>query len=266
LAACIGNQFDLTTLSVVYEQSPTATASLLWPAIQAGLIIPTSEVYKFYQAQAQPQRGQAQQSPKPVLSGAVLSEPILSEAIPDERLSLSTYRFLHDRVQQAAYSLIPERQKQSIHFKVGQRLLQVLSPEEQSEKLFEIVNQLNVGATLVTGSAEKLQLIRLNLAAGRKAKAATAYEAAVRYVQTGRALLDKGSWQREYELTRSLYEEAAEVAYLNTDFDQSEQLSAEVLQHAKTLLDKINASITKIQSNIAQSKLIEAIQIRPVAK
>ncbi|MEO1636902.1 MAG: AAA family ATPase, partial [Cyanobacteria bacterium J06631_9] len=238
LAACIGNQFDLATLAIVHEHTPAATVTALWPAIQAGLIIPTSEVYKFYQVQEE-----------------------TDEPISVENLTLSTYRFLHDRVQQAAYSLIPEGQKQKTHFKVGQRLSQTLSTEEQSEKLFEIVNQLNFGETLVTEPVEKEQLVRLNLAAGRRAKMATAYSAAMEYFSVGRRLLPDNSWKSAYKLTLALYEELSEVAYLNGDFEQSAQFAAMVLEQATSLLDQTNVYVTKIQSSIAQEKLTEAIQI-----
>ncbi|MEO0769344.1 MAG: serine/threonine-protein kinase PknK, partial [Cyanobacteria bacterium J06649_4] len=251
LSACIGNRFDLATLAIVHEKSRAETAIDLWSALQAGLIVPTSEVYKFYQSQAdQTQKEQThEKSRRDTAADCSNAE------------ANSTYRFLHDRVQQAAYSLIPEEQKKRTHFKVGQRLSQVLSAEEQTEKLFEIVNQLNFGQAFVMSPAEKENLIRLNLAAGRKAKASTAYGAAVQYFAVGRALLGGNGWQTDYGLSLSLYEEAAEAAYLNTDFEQSEQLSSVVLQQANTLLDKINVYIAKIQSRISQANLIGALQI-----
>jgi len=253
LSACIGNRFDLTTLAIVYDKSPTETAADLWPAMQAGLIIPTNEVYKFYQNQ------EGRQAPQKEISSALTQG--------NESDLLSSYRFLHDRVQQAAYSLIPDDQKQITHFKVGQRLSQTLSEKEKSEKIFEIVNQLNFGIAFISSPTEKEQLVRFNLAAGRKAKAATAYKAAAQYFDIGREMLKETGWQTDYDLTLALYDEAAEVAYLNTDFEASEQLSTIVLQQTKTLLDQINVYVTKIQSNIAQVQLVEALHIAlPVLK
>ena len=244
LAACVGNQFDLATLAIVSEQSPTDAATILWKTLQEGLILPTSQVYKFFQSEE-------------------------NEHSDTPHTVNPSYRFLHDRVQQAAYSLIPETQKQLTHWQIGQLLLQELSGQEQTEQIFEIVNQLNFGMASIKTLAEQNKLAHLNLMASRKAKAATAYAAAVKYCEIGRRILSKDShannipdsWQWSYDLTLALYEESAEVTYLNTDFVQAEKLAAEVLQQAKTLLDRVNVYITQIQSNIAQAKQLEAIQI-----
>ncbi|MEM9541495.1 MAG: AAA family ATPase [Cyanobacteria bacterium P01_E01_bin.42] len=234
LAACIGNQFDLDTLATICEAPEEEVAANLWRALQEGLILPTNEAYKFFHG-----------------SGV--------ENKPEDAVSVG-YRFLHDRVQQAAYSLIPEAQKQTTHYHIGQLLIRNLSSETKENKIFEIVNQLNFGTIFVKTRTEKEELARLNLSAGRKAKASTAYAAAVKYFAVGRGLLGEQSWHVAYELTLALYQESAEAAYLNADFEQMEQLSAEVLQQAKTLLDKIDIYVTQIQSNIARVKLLEAIR------
>ncbi|MBD0395289.1 MAG: AAA family ATPase, partial [Microcoleus sp. C1-bin4] len=109
LAACIGNQFDLVTLAIVDENSPTETATALWKALQEGLILPVSDVYKFYQEGSN--------------SLSITTTGEESEQLPVKNDQLAKYKFFHDRVQQAAYSLIPEEQKRSTHLKIGQRLL-----------------------------------------------------------------------------------------------------------------------------------------------
>ena len=121
LAACIGNQFDLNTLAIVSERSPEDTATELWKALQDALVLPISEVYKFYQTNGISTHTQT----------------------PDRETHSCIYRFLHDRVQQAAYSLIPEEQKQTTHLHMGQLLLQKLSPEQQDTNIFTIVNHWN---------------------------------------------------------------------------------------------------------------------------
>ncbi|MBW4505231.1 MAG: AAA family ATPase [Scytonematopsis contorta HA4267-MV1] len=235
LAACIGNQFDLATLAVVSEQSESETAANLWKALQEGLILPTSEVYKFYVG-------------RETHDAAFLSEVL-------------SYKFLHDRVQQAAYSLIPEDQKQSTHLKIGQLLLSNTPIEEREEKIFGIVNQFNYGLDATAEETECHQLAQLNLIAGRKAKAATAYEVATRYLNTGIDLLSSNSWQVHYELILALYTEATEVAHLSGEFEQVEQKAETVLKWGRSLLDKVKVYEIRILSCIAQNKLLGALQI-----
>ncbi|MEG3979834.1 AAA family ATPase [Microcoleus sp. T3B2] len=245
LAACIGNQFDLATLAIVDENSPEETASALWKALQDGLILPISEVYKFYQAEGN-------------------SESVIAQGKKYDQLLIThdqvpKYNFLHDRVQQAAYSLIPESQKRSTHLKIGQLLLKNTPEAEREERIFDIVNHLNVGVELITPEAEREHLARLNLVAGKKAKGATAYAAAVEYFNIAKELLTANSWQNQYELTLALYTEAAEAAYLSGDFDRMETLASVVESCAKTLLDKVKVYEVQMQACMAQNKLQEAL-------
>ncbi|MEG4168524.1 MULTISPECIES: AAA family ATPase [unclassified Microcoleus] len=245
LAACIGNQFDLATLAIVDENSPTETASALWNALQDGLILPISEVYKFYQPEGN--------------SESVIGNIKKSDQLLITQDQLPKYNFLHDRVQQAAYSLIPEDQKRSTHLKIGQLLLKNTPEADREERIFDIVNHLNVGVELITQEAEREQLARLNLVAGKKAKAATAYAAAVEDFKVGQELLTENSWHSQYELTLALYTEAAAAAYLNGDFDQMEKLASVVENGAKTLGDKVKLYEVQIQAYMAQNKLQEAL-------
>ncbi|MEH1846025.1 MAG: AAA family ATPase [Nostoc sp.] len=240
LAACIGNQFDLATLAIVLSQSQIETAANLWKALQEGLILPISDVYKFYQAE------------------------------DDERFSLSNentskqiakYRFLHDRVQQAAYSLIPDNQKTATHLKIGHLLRQNFSEIEQEEKLFDIVGHLNLGQELITQVSDRQALAQLNLKAGVKARNSTAYVAARVYLQTGLELLQTNCWQHTYKLTLNLYVTAAEVAYLNGDFEGMEQITALVLQEAQTIFDKVKIYEIQIVAKTTQSQMLQAIAI-----
>ncbi|MEG4801944.1 AAA family ATPase [Microcoleus sp. ARI1-B5] len=245
LAACIGNQFDLATLGIVSEKSPIETANFLWKALQEGLILPVSEVYKFYLGEGNGELAIGQKDSDP----------------------LPNYKFLHDRVQQAAYSLIAASQKQATHLKIGQLLLQNTPIQERDERIFAIVNQLNMGWELISQPAEIEELARLNLIAGRKAKASTAYAAAVKYLSTAINLLSGDSsgetlgsrWQTQYDLTLEIVVEAAEAEYLNTNFPAATTLIEMVLQHGKTLLDRIPAYEIKIQIDMAQHQFNDAI-------
>ena len=169
------------------------------------------------------------------------------------------YKFVHDRIQQAAYSLIPESQKQSFHLRIGRLLLSNISAEEQEERIFDSVNQFNLGQELLTDRTERDELAKMNLIAGRRAKASTAYTAALKYLTIGTQLLADDCWEKKYELSLALYETAAEVAYLSGDFSLSEQFVQVVLVQSKTVLDKVKVYEVKIQAYGAQNKALEAI-------
>ncbi|MEH1938859.1 MAG: AAA family ATPase [Nostoc sp.] len=235
LAACIGAQFDLNTLAIVLEQSLEATAADLWKALQEGMIIPNTKIYKFF----------------------IQSD---SESVSDAAAN-PIYRFLHDRVQQAAYSLIPDEQKQATHLKIGQLLQQNSSEIEREEKLFDIALHLNQGQALITQQQEREALAQLNLKAGGKARSSTAYTAARLYLQTGIELLEVDCWQHQYELTLNLYVAAAEASYLNGDFAGMELFAASVLQQAQTILDKVKIYEIQIVALVAQSQILAAIAV-----
>lgn len=233
LAACIGNQFDLTTLAIVSEQSSADTATALWKALQEGLILPTSQVYKFFQ-ESEPRDTQSPVNPK--------------------------YRFLHDRVQQAAYHSIPEDQRLLTHWQIGNLLLKKTSAQKE-ENLFEIINHLNIGKALITNLTEQIQRVRLNLSAGMKAQAANAYAAAVTYFLTGLDGLPQESWQNHYELMLSLHTGLTEALYLSGDFEQMEAYAEITLNQAQDLLEQVPVYNVKIQAYMAQSRHSEALKL-----
>ncbi|MEH1970458.1 ATP-binding sensor histidine kinase [Nostoc sp.] len=237
LAACVGNQFDLATLAIVREQSEATTADDLWKALQEGLIVPTNDVYKFYQQHS-----------------SVNSHNDYGQ------ITIS-YKFLHDRIQQAAYSLIPDNQKQVTHLHIGRLLQQATTANERDEKIFAIVNHLNQGVALISDEQEKEQLAQLNLAAGHKAKGATAYATALDYFNIGIAMLTANCWHSQYNLALILYEGATESAYLCTNFEQMEQLAEVVLNHAQSWLVRANIYNIKIQACIAQNQQLEALRL-----
>jgi len=236
LAACVGDKFALDVLSLVSEKSANTTATELYSALQAGLILPLSDAYRI---------------------------PLVFDRAESINLKLDTsrvsYKFLHDRVQQAAYSLIPEDQKQFTHLKIGQLLLNNTPPDKLEENIFDIVNQLNVGIDTISQQSEKTQLAQLNLTAGPKAKAASAYEAAVRYLRVAMELLPADCWQSQYDLTLAIYESTAEAEYLNINYADSKKLVDIVLQKANKLLEKMNVYELQIQSYNAQIRLVEAL-------
>ncbi|AFY41078.1 ATP-binding sensor histidine kinase [Nostoc sp. PCC 7107] len=248
LAACIGNSFDLATLAIVSQQSEIETAAALWKALQEGLILPINNIYKFYH-------------PVSLVNGDFSSVDELQQTTNDQDQMTVFYKFLHDRVQQAAYCLIPDDQKQATHLQIGQLLQAQVSEYEQEEKLFDIVGHFNQGRGLITQTSDRQTLAQLNFKAGEKAKTATAYSAATIYLQIAIALLEPDCWQTQYELTSNLYVAAAEASYLNGDFDGMEKFAALVLQQAKTILDKVKIYEIQIAAQTSRSQMLAAIAV-----
>ncbi|MEK7991922.1 MAG: ATP-binding sensor histidine kinase [Thiotrichaceae bacterium] len=237
LAACIGNRFDLRTLAIVCQDLLSTTLENLTEAINENLITTLNH---------------------DELSLAIYQLSNFAENELDENFTIQ-YKFSHDRIQQAAYSLIPAGEKQAIHHQIGRLLLENTPVTKRDEKLFDIVNQLNLATDLIVTFNEKEQLAQLNLVVGKKAQAAVAYEAALRYLIAGKNLLPRDSWKRQYDMTLALTVESAEAAYLNGDFDLMNELIHEVLTHAQALLDKVKVYEIKIQALVAQNQLAFAV-------
>jgi len=171
----------------------------------------------------------------------------------------SAYKFLHDRIQQAAYSLIPEEQRGEMHLRIGRALLQSLTAEQLAEHLFDVANQLNRGAAVLIDRAEKAQVAMIELRAGRKAKASAACASACVYLATGMALLDESGWSRQYELTFNLWLERAECEFLAGNFDQAEQLIAVLLLRAASKVDQAAVYHVKIRLHVVKSEYPQAV-------
>ena len=116
-----------------------------------------------------------------------------------------SYAFLHDRIHEAAYALIPESQRAGEHLRIGRALQADLTASGIAEHLFDVANQLNRGAALLIDRAEKVQVAAIDLRAGQKAKASAAFALAREYFSTGMTLLDESDWSSQYELTFSLW-------------------------------------------------------------
>jgi predicted ATPase/signal transduction histidine kinase/tRNA A-37 threonylcarbamoyl transferase component Bud32 len=170
------------------------------------------------------------------------------------------YRFVHDRIQEAAYSLIPDAERPALHLRIGRLLLADASPEELRERIFEIVNQLNLGSSLISSEDEMRRLIELNLSAGLKAKASTAYHSAARYLAAGMTQLGKESWTDRYELTYRLHFERAECEYLTGQFDDAAGLFQVLLHHAKTNLEKANIHRAEVDLFASKQELDKAVE------
>jgi PAS domain S-box-containing protein len=148
-----------------------------------------------------------------------------------------SYRFLHDRVQEAAYSLIPKDRRAEAHLRIGTLLAEHTPPAKRDEAIFEIVNQLNRGSHLVASVEERERVADLNLIAGKRAKSATAYDAALKYLRAGSALLTEQTWQRNYELVFSIEQLMAECEMLTAEMVAAESRMLRLSQRARNRHD-----------------------------
>jgi predicted ATPase/signal transduction histidine kinase len=169
------------------------------------------------------------------------------------------YKFLHDRIQQAAYSLIPEAHRPEVHVKLGRMLLANLTSDDLTEQLFEVANQFNQGAALLIDRTEKTDVARLNLRTGRKAKASAGYGSARRYFVAGIALLGDSDWESQHELTFSLSLERAECELLSGNFAKAEQLIVELLRRAASNAEFADASCLRINLHILKREHPQAV-------
>ncbi len=148
--------------------------------------------------------------------------------------SEDSYKFLHDRVQEAAYSLIPPQLRAETHLRIGRLFAAHTPPEKREERIFEIVNQLNRGSHLIMSAEERQQVAELNLLAGRRAKVSTAYVSALSYLAAGRALLTEESWNANYELIFSIESLIAECELLTANTAAAENRLSMLAQRARS--------------------------------
>jgi predicted ATPase/signal transduction histidine kinase len=209
--ACIGHRFDLGVLAELTGRTRANIMHELWPALDDGLLLPLREAL-------------------PTGPRTVPLEQDLS-GLP------VTLRFVHDRVQQAAYSLLAPANKQAMHLAIGRQRLLLAQADAGRDlarhpQLFDIVNHLNLGDTLMPDAGERLAVAQLNLAAGRKAKGAAAYLAAFDYLMTAKRQLPAQPWQDCPELAYAIHRDLAECAYLVGQHTVGELLLDTALDHA----------------------------------
>lgn len=248
VAACLGNQFSLASLTQIMACTATELAPQLWPALQNGLLLPEGSNYRLFQGehceQAQIQQAQIQRH-------STQHQRTQGFAID--------YRFAHDRIQQAAYQLMPPAQRQTLHWQIGQQLS--LTPTKNAA-LFEQVNHLNLGCPVTLTLTERSHLVQLNLTAAKKAKQSTAYDLAIAYGSQGLDLLGETAWEDQYDVALDCANTIAEAAYLTGNFEQVATLTALILHHTSaTLLDQIQAYDIQIMTAIAAGRVPEAIAI-----
>ena len=171
----------------------------------------------------------------------------------------SAYKFLHDRIQQAAYTLIPEEHRADVHLRIGRLLLASIPAQSLAEHPFDAANQLNRGAARLVDRDEKKQVAAINLRAGRKAKASAAFSSASVYLAAGMALLNESDWDSLYELMFSLRLERAECEFLTGNFDTADHLIGELLRRAASKVDQMAAYRLKVLLHTVKSENAQAV-------
>ncbi|MBF0549231.1 MAG: serine/threonine-protein kinase PknK [Deltaproteobacteria bacterium] len=231
LAACLGNTFDLPTLAALNDQSVDATRRTLEPAIQAG----------FIQSLAKKTTGEAGEE--------------------DSSLVSLANGFVHDRVRQAAYGLIDEDKRTTIHLRIGRLLLMDLDKDKQEKRLFELVDHLNTSRNLITDKQELVILAQLNLRAGKKARDAAAFSAASEYLTLGLACLPVDAWESHYDLTYQLHLESADTEYINARFDRTEELVHSAINRVKSAREQAALSNSLARQNTMRGRYLDVIRI-----
>ncbi|QIP16975.1 AAA family ATPase [Spirosoma aureum] len=228
MAACIGGLFDMQLLAYLSGQDIPESLQNLWAAVEEGLISPVGENYQY------------------------------ADIIQHTESFRIQIEFSHDRIQQAAYSLMTSDEQAQLHLQIGRFLLQHQLHDE--DHLFDLVNHLNAGAELLTEPAERARLTRLNLTASLKARQASAHLSAFTYVNLARRLAGDQSWTDDYGFALLLHKTAADLEYLNGNFSAAETLMHVCLEHVQTLSEKADVYFLLMQIQSNTTRYYEAIE------
>ena len=188
---------------------------------------------------------------------------LMEEALRADLLELrkDSYHFIHDRIEEAAYLLLPEAQRAEAHLRIG-RLLAAYTPRDQrDDAIYEIVSQLNRGASLIFSQRERKELAELNLAAGRRAKAATAYASALKYLITSEGLLPEDCWEDDYPLIFAIQVIRAECEFLTGDLVSAEERLSKLSCRAEKLVDKSTVACLRSALYCTLNRTDRAVEI-----
>ena len=230
LASCIGNTFDLNTLAIVNNVPLYETKFDLAEVIKEELILVLGDGYKYLSD-----------------VGEVLETTDFASSIQ--------FKFVHDRIQQAAYSLIPEEEKKQIHLKIGRYILNSRQKSNKNfysseieENVFDIVNHFNIAFTLISDENEKINIAKLNLIAGRKATKSAAFNSALQFINEGIKFVSEKDWDLNYNLLWQLHKEKASCEFTNALLEEAELTTKLLLNKSKTEDEKVE--VYKIYVNV----------------
>jgi PAS domain S-box-containing protein len=171
------------------------------------------------------------------------------------------YRFVHDRIQEAAYSLIPEELRTKAHLRIGRLLAAHTLRETREKAVFDIVNQLNRGASLITSQEEREQVAELNLLAGTRAKSSTAYASALNYFTAGAALLAEHCWHYQRELAFALELHRAECEFLTGRLAEAEKRLQALSALATDPVERANVASLRVDLYVTLDESARAVAV-----
>lgn len=230
LASCIGNKFNIKTLAAVSQKAEAEVAVLMEQVIAEGLVIVLTDEKK--------------------------------EGFPTETDTENyIFEFLHDRVSQAVYTLLTDKEKKVAHLKVGNLILQSTKQEEFNDRILTAMDHINRGIDLVTDSQERLKLAQYNLVAGRKAKASAAFDTAAKCFKAGITLLPLNAWELCYDLCYHLYVEHAQCEFLIGNTAEAKKLFELIISKANNELDKADVYGLQMLLYTGKGKYFEAVEI-----
>ncbi len=175
--------------------------------------------------------------------------------------SADAYRFAHDRVREAAYSLMPDVQRGAAHLRIGRLLAAHTPPEKREEAIFDIVSHLNRGAALIANRDEREQLAELNLMAGKRAQASTAYVSALKYYTVGAALLPEDAWDRRHGLTFELEVYRSECEFLIGELRDAEERLALLSHRAANTVERAAVVCLRVELYTTLDQGSHAIEV-----
>lgn len=237
IAACVGTYFDLRLVAKIAEKPVSQVMQYLMKAIYDGFILPSEDVLTYLWSDS-----------KELQDAMLYKGPSKS------------FKFLHDKVLQAAYSLASEEDCNNIHLKIGRLLLQKYSSGQIEEHIFEIITQLNKAEHLITDKNERIKCAEMNLMAGSRAMRSAAYGTALNFFKMGLQFLPKDKWKSCYDLTFQINLSSAECEYLLLNFNEASKLFDMIMNYAKTLNEKVQIHTLKVRLFVSSVKYEDAIR------
>lgn len=226
-ASCISSQFNLETLAKLLHLSEVTTANLLEKALRDNYLIPINDNCHY----AQEEEG----------TGAI-------------------YRFAHDKIREAAYSLLLGKEKEKMHLKIGILLLRKTQATNLDKNIIKIVDQLDHAESYFSKPKRKNTLAKLNFQAGKKAMSCQANEHAFYYFSKAINLITENDWQNDYNFVLELFNEAANTCNSLMNYEQLESIAEIIIKHARTSLDTVKIYKIKILSFFLRNLCHEAVE------